>query len=204
MGRMLSHDDVDNIVIEAACNGDHRRAALRFEDLAERRDLHGIVNRAMLLVDAGGQYDLANDWQAAVRCYRAAVADGGKCSIDPRLWLFGSLTRLGRVAEADEVLEQLRERRGTDTLVYQGVAETLEAEGRLEQAHTWFTLGFFRCEEADVPMDREVLSLLLGRHRVRGRLGLPPDRLDGDAEEYLAAGGYAGYPGSVGSPGSAG
>ncbi len=58
---ILTEDDLDEIVIEAAGDGRHQQAAAQFEDLAARPELHGQVSASMLLVHAGGQYGLADD-----------------------------------------------------------------------------------------------------------------------------------------------
>jgi predicted Zn-dependent protease len=186
---MLTEDDVDDIVIKAAGNGRHDAAAARFEELAGQRELHGEeINRASLLVDAGGQYGLAGDWDAAIRCYREAVADGGAQTIDPRVWLHDALLRRGQLDEAAELLKDLKATRSQDPDYYAAVAESLEAQGLLADAHTWFTMGYHRCENADVP--EFLLDLLLvGRRRVRASLGYPLDDLDELAEDYLAAAG---------------
>jgi tetratricopeptide (TPR) repeat protein len=183
---MLTEDDVDDIVIKAAGNGNHAAAAARFEELAASPELHGEISRASLLVDAGGQHGLAGDWDAAIRCYRAAVEDGGTCDIDPRAWLHDALLRIGRIDEAVTLLEQLKASRSRNPDLYAAVAESLEMQGLLADSHVWFTMGYHRCESADVP--EFMLDLLLvGRRRVRGRLGYPLDDLDNTAEEYMAS-----------------
>jgi hypothetical protein len=182
---MLTDDDVDDIVFRAAGDGDHRGAAATLETLAERIETHGeTVTRASLLVDAGSQYGLAQDWAEAVRCYRAAVDDGGTCPVDPRVWLHDGLLRGGQAAEAGTLRTQLKATRSTDPAVYEAVAESLEAAGLLQDAHTWFTMGYHRCEQAPVP-DFLLDLLLVGRRRVRLALGHPADALDEVAEDYM-------------------
>jgi hypothetical protein len=186
---VLTEDDVEQIVIKAAASGRHDAAAVRFEELAGRPELHsGEINRATLLVEAGGQHGLAGDWDPAIRCYRVAVADGGAQTIDPRVWLHDALLRAGQLEEATGLLRELKTVRSQDPDFYAAVAESLEASGLLTDAHTWFTMGYHRCEKADVP---EFLMdlLLVGRRRVRASLGYPIDDLDELAEDYLAAAG---------------
>jgi hypothetical protein len=184
---MLTEDDVNKIVINAAGDGRHGAAALRFEELAARPELHGgEISRASLLVDAGGQHGLAGDWDAAIRCYREAVADGSSQTIDPRVWLHDALLRAGELAEAAALRTELKAARAGDPDFYAAVAESLEAQGLLSDAHTWFTMGYHRCENADVP-DFLMDLLLVGRRRVRASLGYPLDDLDELAEDYLAA-----------------
>jgi hypothetical protein len=207
---MLTEDDVDEIAFRAAGNGDHRGAAATLEALAERPDAHGeTVTRASLLVDAGSQFGLARDWDEAVRCYRAAVADGSDCPVDPRVWLHDGLLRLGAAQEnaaqedaaehraasegptsegptdeAAALRAELKAARLTDPAVYEAVAESLEAVEMLQEAHVWFTMGYHRCENAPVP-DFLLDLLLVGRRRVRLALGYPADALDEVAEDYM-------------------
>ena len=116
------------------------------------------------------------------------MADGGAQTIDPRVWLHDALLRRGELAEAATLLKQLRAARSQDPDFYAAVAESLEAQGLLADAHTWFTMGYHRCENADVP--EFLLDLLLvGRRRLRVSLGYPMDDLDELAEDYLAAAG---------------
>jgi hypothetical protein len=185
MAGMLSEDDVDEIVFKAAGDGDHLGAAATLETLAERGEVHSAeVTKASLLVDAGSQYGLADDWSEAIRCYRAAVTDGGSCSVDPRVWLHDGLLRNGQPGEAMALRDELKASRSRDPGMYEAVAETLEAMGLLGDAHTWFTMGYHRCEGAAVP-DFLLDLLLVGRRRVRIDLGYPMDDLDEVAEDYM-------------------
>ncbi|CAO5236924.1 Tetratricopeptide repeat protein [Frankia sp. AgKG'84/4] len=185
MWRMLTDDDVDEIVFRAAGSGDHRGAAATLEELAARTENHGeSVTRASLMVDAGSQFGLAQDWAEAVRCYRVAVEDGGTCEVDPRVWLHDGLLRDGKSAQAAALRAELKASRSTDPGVYEAVAESLEAVELLQDAHTWFTMGYHRCEQAPVP-DFLLDLLLVGRRRVRRALGHPADPLDEVAEDYI-------------------
>ncbi|KQC37073.1 hypothetical protein UK82_17930 [Frankia sp. ACN1ag] len=185
MSGMLSDDDVDEIVFSAAGSGDHRGAAGTLETLAEQPDTHSeTITRASLLVDAGSQYGLAHDWSEAIRCYRAAVADGSACPVDPRVWLHDGLLRDGQAEEAAALRAELKAAKSADPGVYEAVAESLEAVSLLDDAHTWFTMGYHRCERAPVP-DFLLDLLLVGRRRVRVALGHPSDALDEVAEDYM-------------------
>lgn len=182
---MFNDDDVDDIVLAAAGNGDHRGAAATLEKLADQTAEHGPeVTRTLLLVEAGSQFGLAQDWPEAVRCYRAAVADGSPCPVDPRAWLHDGLLRSGKEADAAALRSEIKASRLADPGVYEAVAESLEASGQLNDAHTWFTMGYHRCENSSVP-DFLLDLLLVGRRRVRRALGHPADALDEVAEDYM-------------------
>jgi hypothetical protein len=195
---VLTEDDVDQIVMKAAGDRRHGAAAARLEELADRPELHGAeVTRASLLVDAGGQHGLAGDWDAAIRCYRQAVADSdqpprqaggpqGHLGLDPRVWLHDALLRTGQLDEAAALLRDLKTNRSKDPDLYAAVAESLEAQGLLADAHTWFTMGYHRCQHAQVP-DFMMDLLLVGRRRLRARLGYPVDDLDTLAEQRLSS-----------------
>ncbi|ONH26132.1 hypothetical protein [Pseudofrankia asymbiotica] len=184
---MLSHDDVDEITTRAARDGRHGAAAARFEELAGQPERHTEeINRALLLVEAGSQHGLAEDWDAAIRCYQEAIADGGSDAMDPRVWLHDAFLRVGRRDDASALLRELKASRSKDPDLYAAVAESLEVGGLLVDAHTWFTMGYHRCENADVP--EFMLDLLLvGRRRIRVELDYPTDDLDELADDYLAA-----------------
>jgi hypothetical protein len=186
---MLTANDIDAIVARAARDGRHAEAATRFEELAGQPQQHGEdVTRATLLIDAGGQHALAGDWNAAIRSYREAIADGGATEphVDPRVWLHGALLRTSQRDEAAAVLAQLKASRSRDPDLYTAVGESLEADGQLADAHTWFTMGYHRCRNSDLP-DMLKDSPLIGRRRVRQLLGYPTDDLDTLADEYIAA-----------------
>jgi predicted Zn-dependent protease len=183
---MLTAQDVDAIVTRAAKSGQHDAAAARLEELADQPDQHGEeITRITLLVDAGAQHSLADDWDAAIRCYRAAVADGGENPyVDPRVWLHDALLRTGRRDEATGLLRELKASRSRDPDFYTAIAESLEGQGLLGEANTWFTMGYHRCQHADLP-DALKDVLLVGRLRVRREIGYPADDLDELAEAYI-------------------
>ncbi|OAA25591.1 hypothetical protein UG55_102125 [Frankia sp. EI5c] len=79
---------------------------------------------------------------------------------------------------------EIKASRSANPDVYAAVAETLADHGRLQEAHTWFTMGFQRCEGADIP-DYMLHLLLVGRRAVRRDLGYPPDELDRVADAYV-------------------
>lgn len=181
---MLTEDDLDDIVISAAGDGRHRQAAARFEELAGRPELHGEVSAATLLVNAGGQFGLADDWDEAVRCYRAAIAAGGGTDFDPRVWLHDALIHKGDAAQAAAVRAEIKAARSTIPDVYGIVAESLASSSDPQEAHLWFTMGYHRCLDAPVP-DYELSLLLVGRRNIRAELGYPMDGLDAIAEDYV-------------------
>jgi hypothetical protein len=192
---VLTENDVDQIVLKAAGDRRHGAAAARLEELADQPALHSAeVTRASLLVDAGEQHGLAGDWEAAIRCYRQAIAGSdqpagqaaGPQGLDPRVWLHDALLRTGQLDEAAALLRDLKTSRSKDPDLYAAVAESLEAQGLLADAHTWFTMGYHRCQHAQVP-DFMMDLLLVGRRRLRARLGYPVDDLDTLAEQHLSA-----------------
>ena len=184
MKRLFTENDLDEIIIEAAADGRHRDAAVRLEELAAQPDLHSEVSAATLLVSAGGQYGLANDFDEAIRCYRAAFEDGGETEVDPRVWLHDALMRKGDMAEAKNLRAELKKSRSTDPEVYGAVADSLVSFGQDQEAHTWYTMGYHRCQEAPIP-EFMLDLLLIGRRNARRRMGYPVDELDMAAEEYM-------------------
>lgn len=137
--------------------------------------------RAALLTHAAERWELAGDLERARLDYEEAVADGGRCFLDPRGELAGLLYKIGDEARAEELVAELERdaRQGRlHDVDYAQVGEALEALGRLDQALWWFEAGLE--EQADAPD----ITCLNGRWRVRRAKQLPIDRLDLAVEAY--------------------
>src|SRR5271169_5129480 len=135
------------------------------------------MSRAEAHMRAGEQWLLADDPAAAADEFRQAIADGGPTSDDPRVPLARAMFALGRAAEADALLRELRESGGRSLpRTCDLVAELLTEQGDLEGALDWATAGVDSCLAGD---DRDELQLLLRlRYRLRVDLGLPEDDYD--------------------------
>jgi hypothetical protein len=149
--------------------------------LEQRADAQavGTAGRAARLTHAGEFWELADEPARARGCYERAAQDGGPAWIDPRAQLLGVLFELGEEPHAEALLDELRRdvrdgrARGR---VHEFVGETLELDGRLDQALRWFQSGLTRDQGDDY-------GCLNGRYRVRRALGLPHDRYDAVCEE---------------------
>jgi tetratricopeptide (TPR) repeat protein len=172
----LSGELFDAIEVNAARTGNHKRAAVRMSRLAAQATPSGI-SRAEAHMRAGEQWLLADDPEAAVVEFRQAIADAGPTSDDPRVPLARAMFALGRTAEAEALLRELRESGGrTMPRTCDLVAEILTEQGDLEGALDWATAGVEVCLRGD---DRDELRLLLRlRYRLRVDLGLPEDDYD--------------------------
>jgi len=181
MGRVdnvvvLSGELFDAIEMNAARTGNHKRAAVRMSRLAVQASAGG-MSRAEAHMRAGEQWLLADDPEEAVGEFRQAIADAGPTFDDPRVPLARAMFALGRPADADALLRELRESgarnspRSCDL-----VAELLTEQGDLEGALDWATAGVDACLRGD---DRDELQLLLRlRYRIRVDLGMPEDDYD--------------------------
>ena len=181
MGRVdnvvvLSGELFDAIEMNAARTGNHKRAAVRMSRLAVQAT-SGSMSRAEAHMRAGEQWLLADDPEEAVGEFRQAIADTGPTFDDPRVSLARAMFALGRPADADALLRELRESgarnspRSCDL-----VAELLTEQGDLEGALDWATAGVDACLRGD---DRDELQLLLRlRYRIRVDLGMPEDDYD--------------------------
>jgi hypothetical protein len=138
------------------------------------------MSRAEAHMRAGEQWLLADDPAAALEEFRLAIADGGPTSDDPRVPLARAMFALGRAAEADALLRELRESGGRALpLTCDLVAELLTEQGDLPGALDWATAGVEACLHGDEPKDRDELRLLLRlRYRIRVDLGMPEDDYD--------------------------
>jgi hypothetical protein len=186
----LSGELFDAIEVNAARTGNHKRAAVRMTRLAVRATPGG-MSRAEAHMRAGEQWLLADDPETAVKEFRQAIADPGPTSDDPRVQLARAMFALGRPADADALLRELRESGArTKPRTCDLVAELLTEQGDLRGALDWATAGVDACLGGD---DRDELQLLLRlRYRIRVDLGMPEDDYDkmlDDGKADPAAGG---------------
>jgi tetratricopeptide (TPR) repeat protein len=172
----LSGELFDAIEVNAARTGNHKRAAVRMSRLAVQATPNG-MSRAEAHMRAGEQWMLADDPEAAADEFRQAIADAGPTFDDPRVPLARAMFALGRAADADELLRELRESDGRSLpRTCDEVAELLTEQGDLEGALDWATAGVDACMRGD---DRDELQLLLRlRYRIRVDLAMPEDDYD--------------------------
>jgi len=172
----LSGELFDTIEVNAARTGNHKRAAVRMSRLAVQATPSG-MSRAEAHVRAGEQWLLADDPEAAVEEFRQAIADAGPTFDDPRVPLARAMFALGRAADADALIRELRESDARNLpRTCDLVAELLTEQGDLAGALDWATAGVDACMRGD---DRDELQLLLRlRYRLRVDLGMPEDDYD--------------------------
>lgn len=172
----LTGELFDAIEVNAARTGNHKRAAVRMSRLAVQATPSG-MSRAEAHMRAGEQWMLADDPEAAVEEFRQAIADAGPTFDDPRVPLARAMFVLGRTADAEALLRELRESDGRSLpRTCDEVAELLTEQGDLEAALDWATAGVDACMRGD---DRDELQLLLRlRYRLRVDLGMPEDDYD--------------------------
>jgi hypothetical protein len=172
----LSGELFDAIEVNAARTGNHKRAAVRMSRLAVQASPSG-MSRAEAHMRAGEQWLLADDPSAAADEFGKAIADTGPTSDDPRVPLARAMFALGRPAEADSLLRELKDSGGMSLpRTCDLVAELLTEQGDLSGALDWATAGVDACLRGD---DRDELPLLLRlRYRIRVDLGLAEDDYD--------------------------
>jgi hypothetical protein len=205
---VLSREEFDAIEFDAAASGDHQAAARRMSKLAVTGTQTDSMPRSEAFLRAGEQWLLADDPAAAASGFRLAMADGGPVFTDPRVPLARALFMLGKSAEAQSLLDELKAEGRRDPRTCDLVAELLVERSDLEGAQEWATAGVELClqrlrggvppqggppdEEAATPGDHDPapaaaglgdaeaeLRLLLSlRYRIRNDLGLPEDRYD--------------------------
>jgi Tetratricopeptide repeat len=197
---VLSREEFDAIEFDAVRSGDHASAAELMNQLAVTATETAGMARAEAFLRAGEQYLMADDPVAAAGGFRRAMADGGPVFVDARVPLARALFQLGRQAEAQALIAELKAEGPADPRVCDLVAELLVDRSDLEGALAWATLGVELClrrAEArdgkpagpvpDQPQgsdDESELRLLLSlRYRIRNDLGLPEDTYDGLLDE---------------------
>jgi hypothetical protein len=188
---VLSREEFDAIEFDAACSGDHQAAARRMSKLAVTGTQSDSMPRSEAFLRAGEQWMLADDPAAAASGFRLAMADGGPVFVDPRVPLARALFLLGKTAEAQSLLEQLKAEGRRDPRMCDLVAELLVERSDLTGALDWATAGvelFLEHSGSGTPApgqagpggdaDAELRLLLSLRYRIRNDLGLPEDRYD--------------------------
>jgi hypothetical protein len=205
---VLSREEFDAIEFDAAASGDHQAAARRMSKLAVTGTQTDSMPRSEAFLRAGEQWLLADDPAAAASGFRLAMADGGPVFTDPRVPLARALFMLGKSAEAQSLLDDLKGEGRRDPRTCDLVAELLVERSDLEGALDWATAGVELylqplrggvppqggppAEEGDTPREpdpapaaagsgdaeAELRLLLSLRYRIRNDLGLPEDRYD--------------------------
>jgi hypothetical protein len=193
---VLSREEFDAIEYDAAASGNHESAARRMNRLAWAGTETETMPRSEAFLRAGEQWLLADDPAAAATGFRLALADGGPVFVDPRVPLARALYMLDQPAEAQALLDQLKDEGRRDPRACDLVAELLVERSDLTAALDWATAGVELCLQrrsngAPVPAARDrdssgdeggaeaELRLLLSlRYRIRNDLGLPEDSYD--------------------------
>jgi hypothetical protein len=194
----LSREEFDAIEFDAAASGDHEAAARRMNKLAWAGTETDSMPRAEAFLRAGEQWLLADDPAAAATGFRLAMADGGPVFVDPRVPLARALFMLGKSAEAQALLDQLKDEGRPDPRMCDLVAELLVERSDLAGALDWATAGVELCvqrrsnggpgtpgggDEPSGDEESELRLLLSLRYRIRNDLGLPEDRYDALLDE---------------------
>ena len=178
----LSGELFDAIEVNAARTGNHKRAAVRMSRLAVEAT-PSTMSRAEAHMRAGEQWLLADEPEGAMEEFGIAIADAGPTFDDPRVPLARAMFALGRSADADALLRELKESEGRSLArTCDLVAELLTEQGDLEGALDWATAGVDACLSSE---DQAELQLLLRlRYRLRVDLGLPEDDYDKMLDEH--------------------
>jgi hypothetical protein len=210
---VLSREEFDAIEFDAAASGDHQTAARRMSKLAVIGTQTDAMPRSEAFLRAGEQWLLADDPAAAASGFRLAMADGGPVFVDPRVPLARALFLLGKTAEAQSLLDNLKAEGRRDPRMCDLVAELLVELSQLTEALDWATAGVELClarrspggAEADgdgaaaasatqisaaqvsaaqaSDAEAELRLLLSLRYRIRNDLGLPEDSYDALLDE---------------------
>jgi hypothetical protein len=185
---VLSREQFDSIEFDAAASGDHAAAARQMFELATTGTETAGMPRAEAFLRAGEQWLLADEPGEAVTGFRRAMADGGPVFTDPRIPLARAFFQLGRQAEAQALITQVRTEGPVDPATCDLVAELLVEQSDLAAALEWATAGVELClgagREGRERDDESELRLLLRlRYRIRNDLGLPEDDYDAMLDE---------------------
>jgi len=168
---------------------DSRQRARRLAEDLERDAAKYPEQRAEILIEAAREWSQAGEPDRALRIYEGIIAsEGDEDAQFATVEKISLLNDLGRADEAEAEITRL-----SRTSVHPGpaelVAEFLEAQGRLEEALTWFNIACRDLMADDGELAEAKLFArpeLRGRQRVRQKLGLPPDAVDLHTEDEQA------------------
>jgi hypothetical protein len=182
---VLSRDEFDSIEFDAAASGDHASAARQMSLLAQTGAETAGMPRAEAYLRAAEQWMMADDPAEAAAGFRRAMAEGGPVFVEPRVPLARALYQLGKDAEAQAIISDLKAGGPSDPRICDMVAELLVERSDLESALDWATDGVRLClvqsndAQPEPAQDKSELRLLLSlRYRIRNDLGLPEDDYD--------------------------
>ena len=184
MRRPRTADDIEELYARARTPEERRATAQRLAAWAEEPDPRaGEVTPALLFVSAGEHLTAAGDLREAVVCFRRAVETGQYVPPDVRCYLHGALLRVGDLAAARNLADELRRERPIDGDVYLLIGENYESTGDLRAAHRWLTMGLQRAvndveDGDDLDAAEDAAGLMAARLRVRHALDLPLDEYD--------------------------
>lgn len=160
---------------------------------SERLALEFPQQREELLVQAAGEWVAAGEHVRALELYDDLLAGEPAERSLIEAFRVSALWDAGRVGEAREAAAALRAQHLRDGGAWNVVAEMYETAGELTDAAEWFTVAVTRLMgpaapptvEAveQLPYEYDIETLVIGRHRVRRRLGAPHDALDGLADQ---------------------
>ncbi len=175
-------DEADRITL--SLEGAERRTAFRrlVDSLAP-----GETGRAEFACELADYLALDGQLDEARQAYRDAIADGGLTSLDPRTGLLSVELAAGDEEASAALLSELLAATRTGSLGavnIEWVGDLLEEQGRLKEAHRWFTIPLRDVDPDD--LDQLPPGCLNGRYRVRRALDLPVDRYDEAALEVQA------------------
>jgi len=179
----LSLDQFTRLAERASTPAGSLAAAATLVAWAEDPHPDDDVSPRELLAMAGSLRGAGEDPDGGVELLRRALVADGEAWVDPRGDLHHLLVAAGREEEAQAVAEELRRERPTPAQALGSVATTLWDQGRLEEAHRWYTLAASRvlreAEDGSTPPGMDALAgLLADRAEVRAELDLPTDELD--------------------------
>ncbi|WP_168203741.1 tetratricopeptide repeat protein [Humibacter ginsenosidimutans] len=183
MPRVISQNDFDKARDRAHRGDDHDAAiAETLRDWAtdpERFTLADGVSRAAVLIEAGENFGYAGDYAEALRLFDEARIDGGPTYVDPRALMAQALYEGGQKDAALELAGALRKEAPTTLSTYLVLGGFFELVDELQASQRWYSMGIRAMDSGNVPgSEAQYESMLIGRARVRGELGLAPDTLD--------------------------
>ncbi|MFJ2008615.1 SEC-C domain-containing protein [Streptomyces chartreusis] len=171
----------------------HKPAPVQRTDVQQAQELEALARKypqdqEEILTEAAEFYNRAGRHEKALALYQEIL--DGDCE-EPHLvqaFRIDALWDAGQRDEAREAARDLRREHPADAGPWNIIAETFETADELNDAADYFTAGVTRLlgpatpltvdAVRDAPDSTGIEMLVIGRHRVRRRLGQPHDDLD--------------------------
>lgn len=197
MATLITNDDIEEFPLTPTGHqpsaSDWRDRATQYEAWATDEsafELDGEVSAAYLLICAAGDYAVAEEYDAGMRCARLAAEHRSATPFQAYPVLIELNIAAGSDDAADALADEVRRARVNDPDLLEMIAAAFEIGGRYEPAQRWYSIAVRKLYSRGDENSHYYESAISGRYRARRELELPLDVLDGDCERLRTLHGH--------------